>query len=123
MRKPAVIQPQKTDERRYKRETIFSRVGDAVNANPQILIIGERNYPFPIPLVRQDGGWIFDTAAGMDELLNRRIGRNELHIIKVMRAYTEAQRESAAMTREDGVAVFARYLASHEGEKDGLYWP
>ncbi len=59
----------------------------------------------------------------MDELLNRRIGRNELHIIKVMRAYTEAQRESAAMTREDGVAVFARYLASHEGEKDGLYWP
>lgn len=96
---------------------------EIVDASQQILIIGERNYPFPIPLVRQNDGWSFDTAAGMDELLNRRIGRNELHTIKVMRAYTEAQREYAAITRDDGVAVFARYLASHQGERDGLYWP
>ncbi len=96
---------------------------EEVDETQRVLIIGERNYPFPLPLVLQNGEWFFDTAAGLDELLNRRIGRNELRTIKVMQAYTEAQREYAAMTREDGVAVFARYLASHEGGKDGLYWP
>ena len=96
---------------------------EEVDEAQRIVIIGERNYPFPIPLVLQNGGWRFDTPAGIDELLNRRIGRNELHTIKVLNAYNAAQREYAAMMREEGVSVFARYLASHDGAKDGLYWP
>jgi hypothetical protein len=96
---------------------------EEVDETRRTVIIGERNYPFPIPLVLQNGGWRFDTPAGIDELLNRRIGRNELHTIKVLNAYNAAQREYAAMMREEGVPVFARYLASHDGAKDGLYWP
>ncbi|MDX2495672.1 MAG: DUF2950 domain-containing protein [Desulfuromusa sp.] len=86
------------------------------------LLIGDKSYPFPIPLVQQGDTWFFDTQSGMEEILNRRIGRNELHTIQVMQAYTNAQREYACLIRDDGPPTFAQKLASTEGKKDGLYW-
>lgn len=87
-----------------------------------MLLVGGKDYPFPIPIVRQGDAWLFDTQAGKEEILNRRIGRNELHTIEVMQAYTDAQREYACMTRKDGAPEFAQKFASSEGKKDGLYW-
>jgi hypothetical protein len=87
-----------------------------------VLVIGGEDYPFPIPIVRQGDAWLFDTQAGMEEILNRRIGRNELHTIEVMHAYTDAQREYTCMKRNDGAPEFAQKFASSEGKKDGLYW-
>jgi hypothetical protein len=90
-----------------------------------ILTIGEKKWPFPVPIVRKDGSWLFDTAAGREEILNRRIGRNELTVINVCRAYVEAQREYYAMAEPDGVQIpkYAQRMISSPGHKDGLYWP
>ena len=89
-----------------------------------ILIIGKEKWPFPIPMVKAGERWHFDVAAGKEELLNRRIGRNELNVIKVMNAYVDAQREYAIIDRDgDDVREFAQKLPSDEGKKDGLYWP
>ena len=87
-----------------------------------VLIIGQEDWPFPIPLVRKDSTWRFDTAAGREEILYRRIGRNELNAIETCLAYVDAQQEYA----EQGVAgngVYAQRIASRPGKKDGLYWP
>ena len=86
------------------------------------LLVGGKDYPFPIPIVRQEGAWLFDTQAGMEEILNRRIGRNELHTIEVMQAYTDAQREYACIKRNGDAPEFAQKFASSESKKDGLYW-
>jgi len=89
-----------------------------------LLIIGNNDWPFPIPLVRDPSGWHFDTAAGEDELVNRRIGRNELYAIAVARAFVDAQYEYAAQgPGGEGVREFARKLRSSAGKHDGLYWP
>ena len=88
-----------------------------------VLAIGNDDWPFPIPLVRDDQGWRFDTAAGTEELLDRRVGRNELQAIAVLRALVEAQHEYAAEDRNgDGVAEYASMLMSSDGARDGLYW-
>ena len=88
-----------------------------------VLHLGEKHWPFPIPLVATNGQWVFDTAAGKEEILNRRIGRNELSAIEVCRAYVEAQREYAAKDRAgNGVMEYARRLRSTPGTKDGLSW-
>src|SRR5688572_32372455 len=88
-----------------------------------ILEVGNNGWPFPIPLVKSADGWRFDTAAGVDELLNRRIGRNELDVLRVMRAYVEAQREYASRDRDgDQVLEYAQHILSAAGSKDGLYW-
>jgi len=88
------------------------------------LEIGTNGWPFPIPLVKQDGQWFFDTAAGKEEVLNRRIGRNEIGAIHVCRAYVEAQREYASEDRNgDGILEYAQHLRSTPGQHDGLYWP
>ena len=87
-----------------------------------VLIIGQEDWPFPIPLVRKDSTWRFDTAAGREEILYRRIGRNELNAIETCLAYVDAQQEYA----DEGVAgngVYAQRIASRPGKKDGLYWP
>lgn len=87
-----------------------------------VLVIGNEEWPFPIPLVRKDGSWQFDTAAGREEILARRIGRNELNAIEASLAFVDAQQEYA----EKGVAgngVYAQRIVSHPGTKDGLYWP
>lgn len=89
-----------------------------------ILQIGDNDWPFPIPLVRQTDGWKFDTAAGIEEVLNRRIGRNELEVLRVLRAYVQAQREYASRDRDgDEVLEYAQQLVSSPGKMDGLYWP
>jgi hypothetical protein len=87
------------------------------------LDIGYDAWPFPIPLVKSDGQWFFDAAAGQQEILNRRIGRNELDTIRVCNAYVEAQRQYASVARMgDGVMQYAQHLRSSPGTHDGLYW-
>jgi len=89
-----------------------------------VLEVGVKGWPFPIPVVKKDGQWFFDTEAGKDEILNRRIGENELSTLQVMRGYVEAQREYAAKDRDgDEVLEFAQKIISSPGAKDGLYWP
>jgi hypothetical protein len=88
-----------------------------------VLYIGAENWPFPIPLVKKDGQWFFDALAGKDELINRRIGEDEIIAIGVCRAYVAAQREYAGEDRAgDGVLKYAQKLMSTPGKKDGLYW-
>ena len=88
-----------------------------------VLEIGQRDWPFPIPLVKQDGRWYFDTNAGKQEVLNRRIGRNELATLETVRAYVDAQREYASRDRNgDEVLQYAQKFTSTPGQKDGLYW-
>jgi hypothetical protein len=89
------------------------------------LLVGDDKFPFPIPLVQEAGQWRFDTAAGLDEILTRKIGRNELSAIMTCRAYVVAQWEyftQALDTSEDGLAVYAQRLISTPGKRDGLYW-
>ena len=89
-----------------------------------VMLVGFRAWPMPIPLVREADGWRFDTDAGEEEILNRRIGRNELTAIDVLRAYVSAQRQYASKPRDDTrVRAFARKVASSPGKHDGLYWP
>ena len=88
------------------------------------LIVGEEAFPFPIPLVRRDGRWRFDTIAGRSEILYRRIGRNELNAIQAALAYVDAQHEYAEQDRAGaGAGVYARRFVSQQGRRDGLYWP
>jgi hypothetical protein len=87
------------------------------------LVIGFSAWPFPVPLVRSAGAWRFDLVAGRREILARRIGRNELEAIALLKAYPDAQRAYAAVDRDgDGALEFARRLASTPGTHDGLYW-
>jgi hypothetical protein len=87
------------------------------------LEVGENLWPFPVPIIKKDGKWFFDTATGKDEILNRRIGRNELDVLESMRAYVDAQREYASKYRNGSeVLEYAQRLASTPGKKDGLYW-
>ena len=88
-----------------------------------MLEVGTNNWPFPIPIVQKGGGWTFDTEAGKEEIINRRIGRNELSAIETVRAYVDAQREYARSDRDgDGVLEYAQSILSTPGKKDGLYW-
>lgn len=87
------------------------------------LDVGSDAWPFPVPIVQRGGQWYFDTDAGVDELLNRRIGRNELDVLNTMRAYVDAQREYASKDRNgDEILQYAQKIASTPGKKDGLYW-
>ncbi len=89
-----------------------------------ILVMGPEDWPFPIPLAKDDEGWYFDTQAGIEEILDRRIGLNELHAIATARAFVDAELEyAAADPNGDGVRAYAARLWSTEGKKDGLYWP
>jgi Protein of unknown function (DUF2950) len=89
-----------------------------------VLQVGTDNWPFPIPLVMDETGWRFDTQAGREEILNRRIGRNELAVIEVCRAYVDAQREYYLRNPQgDALLHYAQQFASTEGGRDGLYWP
>ena len=90
----------------------------------QTLIIGNDDWPFPIPLINEGGKWQFDAAAGVDEILRRRIGRNELAAIQVSLAYVQAQNEYASLDPAGlGPHVYAQRIVSKPGKKDGLYWP
>jgi hypothetical protein len=90
----------------------------------QTLIVGDDDWPFPIPLVNNAGKWQFDTEKGLDEILSRRIGKNELSVIRVAQAYVQAQNEYAALDPAGlGAGVYAQRIVSRPGKKDGLYWP
>ena len=92
--------------------------------NKAILVIGQDDFPLPIPLARKDGMWRFDTAAGRDEILFRRIGKNELEAIQSCLAYVDAQNEYAEKDRTGaGVNTYAQRIISQPGKRDGLYWP
>ena len=90
-----------------------------------ILVIGDNDYPFPIPMVRnKNGTWSFDTDAGRREILYRRIGHNELDAIETSLAYIDAQDDYAAKDRTGaGAGIYAQRFVSTPGKKDGLYWP
>jgi Protein of unknown function (DUF2950) len=92
--------------------------------NNATLIIGEKDWPFPVPLVKKDNGWRFDTEAGLKEILFRRIGHNELDTIQSLLAYVDAQNDYAQITSAStGTATYAQRIISQPGKKDGLYWP
>jgi len=104
----------------YDQEHKIERDGD----RKATLIVGKDEWPLPIPLVREHARWRFDTQAGADEILNRRIGRNELSVIEVCHAYVEAQREYfAKKLGPGGTAEYAQHFMSKIGLRDGLYWP
>jgi hypothetical protein len=95
------------------------------SADRRIIDVGREVWPFPFPLVKNAAGkWAFDTEAGIEEIINRRVGENEEEAIDTVRAYVEAQRDYAAQDRDaDGVLEYAQKLISSANETDGLYWP
>jgi len=96
---------------------------DPKNADRAQLIVGPDDWPFPVPLVKRGGKWFFDSKAGLREILNRRIGGNELDAIQICRGYVEAQDDYAVMKRTDGsVPQYAQRIVSTPGKQDGLAW-
>lgn len=89
----------------------------------RIALIGNEDWPFPIPLVRSGGTWHFDVQAGVEEISNRRVGRNELSTLATLHAIVDAQREYASQPRDGEAQSYARHILSTEGKHDGLYWP
>jgi len=88
------------------------------------LDVGADDWPLPIPIVQADGRWHFDTKAGVQEIIDRRIGRNELAAIRVMLTYVEAQKDYFdLMKQRTGSGVYAQRLIGTAGRQDGLYWP
>ena len=89
-----------------------------------VLEVGEDQWPFPFPLVQVDGRWRFDSSAGVDEIVNRRVGANELATIQSCLAFVDAEREYYSRNPQgDPLLHFSQKLVSTEGQKDGLYWP
>ena len=97
----------------------------AYNDKGQVLLyVGADNWPLPIPIVKHGDAWVFDTAAGKEELLYRRVGRNELFTIDVLQELADAQQEyAAAQLKASGVSQFAQKIFSDPDKRDGLYWP
>ena len=97
---------------------------EKVNDTKFILAIGEKNWPFPIPIVKEESQWRFDTQAGLEEIWDRRVGENELSTILTCRAYVLAQWEYFTQedVDKDGVAEYAQKFMSSPGKRDGLYW-
>jgi hypothetical protein len=108
-----------------------SRVGEKIQVVPdddfperRILLIGNEEWPFPIPLVPNGTSWSFDVKAGAEEIRNRIVGANELDAIQVCQGYVEAQEQYASADWDgNGVNQYAGKIISSPGKKDGLYWP
>lgn len=113
---------------RQSRERFVRAYDEAHRLSPAgagraVLVVGRDEWPMPIPLVQDPGGWWFDTAEGREEILNRRIGRNELNAVQVCLAYVDAQREYYARDPDgDAVLQYAQRFRSAPGKRDGLYW-
>ncbi len=89
-----------------------------------LAVVGKEGWTFPIPITRSGKSWVFLTGEGRQEIINRRIGRNELNTIRTSLAYVEAQRQYFESARSrGGVLQYAQRFMSHEGSRDGLYWP
>ncbi len=98
-------------------------VTEPAGENQAILYAGKDHWPFPVPLVKTAAGWRFDADQGKQEIVNRRVGRNELHTLSVVNGYVEAQFDYANADHDgDGVAEYAQKLASEPGQHDGLFW-
>jgi len=96
---------------------------DKKNPNQAIVLVGNDNFPLPIPLVKQKGKWFFDTKVGRQEILNRRVGANELNAIEICRGFDEAQHEYAQEKHDDSkVNQYAQRIISSPGKHDGLAW-
>ncbi len=96
---------------------------DPKNSKRATLVVGEDNFPFPVPLVSKGSKWHFDSEAGRSEILYRRIGANELDAIQVCRGYVEAQHDYASEIHDNsGVNQYAQKIISTPGKQDGLYW-
>jgi hypothetical protein len=120
---PDVVQA--TEEYNLFVQHLTEKIDLTTNSDSKITLqIGADGWPFPIPLVKQDGQWFFDTAAGAEEILARRIGMDEIGAINVCKAYVDAQREYASEDRMgDSVLAYAQFLRSTPGTHDGLFWP
>jgi hypothetical protein len=120
---PDVVQA--TEEYKLFVQHLTEKIQLSTNSDSSLTLdIGADGWPFPIPLVNQDGQWFFDTAAGAEEILNRRIGMDEIGAINVCNAYVDAQREYASQDRlDDGVLAYAQFLRSTPDTHDGLFWP
>jgi hypothetical protein len=96
---------------------------DAKDANKATILVGNDEWPLPIPVVKRKGKWVFDTKAGREEILLRRIGANELDVLAICRGYVDAQHEYA-MQKHDGSTVnqYAQKIISTPGKQDGLAW-
>lgn len=96
---------------------------EKIGEDRAIVHVGNTDWPFPIPLVKNGNGWRFDAEQGRQEILNRRIGRNELNALGAIRGYSEAQFDYANSDRDgDGVSEYAQKLHSESGKFDGLFW-
>jgi hypothetical protein len=96
---------------------------DKKNPNRAILLVGNDDFPLPIPLVKQKGKWFFDTKVGREEILNRRVGANELNTIEICRGFVDAQHEYAMDKHDDSkVNQYAQHILSTPGKHDGLAW-
>jgi len=120
---PDVVQA--TQEFKLFVQRLTEKTQFSTNSDSNLTLeLGSDGWPFPIPLVKQGGQWFFDTAAGKEEILNRRIGMDELGAMAVCRAYVDAQRDYAGQDRMgDGVLAYAQFLRSTPGTHDGLFWP
>lgn len=98
-------------------------VPDPADKKRATLVVGPDDWPLPIPVVKKKSGWVFDSAAGRDEILHRRVGRNELDAIEVCRGYVEAQHDYASEKRNGSpVHQYAQRIVSTPGREDGLAW-
>jgi hypothetical protein len=94
---------------------------DPNNPNRATLVVGNEDWPLPVPLVKKGASWVFDSKAGRKEILDRRIGANELDAIQVCHGYVDAQKEYASIAH-DGVNQYAQRIISTPGKQDGLFW-
>jgi hypothetical protein len=109
-------------EKFFKAYDRLNRLEQA-SADKMVLHIGSDDWPMPVPIVKKGTTWLFDIVKGKEEILNRRIGRNELNVIEVLDAYVDAQHEYASKDCGGGGKVeFAQKFISTEGKRDGLYW-
>ncbi len=120
---PDVVQA--TEEYKLFVQRLTEKTQLVTNSDARVTLeIGADGWPFPIPLVKQEGQWFFDTAAGREEVLARRVGMDETGAINVCNAYVAAQREYASQDRlGDGVLAYAQFLRSTPGTHDGHFWP
>ena len=111
-------------QRRQRFLAAYDEKNNIVNdGESRIITVGNNAWPFPIPLVKSADAWMFDTDKGREEILNRRIGSNELDAMQAMLALVDAQREYALRDRDgDKIFEYARRFRSEAGKKNGLYW-
>jgi len=111
-------------ERRFAAAYDEKHTLDRQGPDRVILSVGDNDWPLPIPIVQSSGRWRFDTAAGAQELINRRIGADELNAIRMALSYVNAQKDYFERTKQQsGTGFYAERLISTPGTQDGLYWP